>query len=69
MPTIKPCPFCGKAGNIEKKEYRMLGNVFIPHCSNGSCLLFTARKEYKTEEGAIKAWNRRMGVKEDAEVH
>ena len=57
---LKPCPFCGKAGKIEKKEYKFIGIYFIPHCSNGSCLMFTARKEYKTKDGAKKAWNRRF---------
>lgn len=59
MMELKECPFCGKAGKIEKKEYAFLGVSFIPHCSNDSCLMFTARKEYKTEDGAKKAWNRR----------
>lgn len=32
MAELLPCPFCGKAGKIEKKEYKFIGIYFIPHC-------------------------------------
>lgn len=56
---LKPCPICGKPGAITTKVYSWGDVAYKPHCSNGSCLLWTVDKEYKTEDGAAKAWNRR----------
>lgn len=62
MPELKKCPFCR-----HKAQHWMIGsyNRHIVQCN--WCRIRT--NEYATKEGAVKAWNRRTEVKEDAEIH
>jgi ssDNA-binding Zn-finger/Zn-ribbon topoisomerase 1 len=54
MLKIKPCPFCGKPGVI----YKWHDNLFAVICSNPRCGC-EAPNDSKSENGAIRIWNRR----------
>ena len=55
-PDIKPCPFCGGKGNLEKT-----GCMIYVHCdrcgSNGACIGIS--EDYCANDRAIELWNRR----------
>lgn len=65
--TLKPCPFCGKivaiAGTVAELE-GFIGDIY--HCcftvvcdfTKGGCGAAIGR-QYKSEEEAVEAWNRR----------
>lgn len=54
---LKPCPFCGSAGELYDRHW--LG-TFIVQCSNGTCpASFMIGWDYDTVEEAIEAWNTR----------
>lgn len=55
---LKPCPFCGKAAHMRVKPDRLLGNRYIPQCTDTNCPGRTYRY-YHTEKAAAGAWNRR----------
>lgn len=56
--VLKPCPFCGSKGVLNKK--RSL-DTYIVECTNGSCpASYMIGNEYDSEEEAITAWNRRV---------
>jgi hypothetical protein len=54
MLKIKPCPFCGKPGEI----FKFFDNLFTVVCSNPRCDC-VAPRDSKSEQGAIRIWNRR----------
>lgn len=57
MSDLKPCPFCGSAGEIEHKKYL---NTWIVQCSNQTCFAsYMIGWDYDTEEEAVEGWNRR----------
>lgn len=64
MPNeLKPCPFCGSAGKLQRKyqhkgkqkttEYRII-------CSNLYCKIFPATFFKSTYHEATEAWNERV---------
>ena len=56
MTDLKPCPFCGGEGVVQRREYKGYMETFGVVCFD--CCAET-RPFYNTEEEAIKAWNRR----------
>ena len=58
MTKLKKCPFCGNK-DIKIDNYHR--DVYSPCCEN--CGLATVnpktKKEYKTKQAAIEAWNKR----------
>ena len=58
---LKPCPFCGEEGFLEKRELpdRPGAIRFFVCCRNGACHLKVETSLYSEEERAIAAWNMR----------
>ena len=57
---ISNCPFCGSTGKLD--GYRQM--EFFVWCSKKKCSIMIG--PYKTEDGAIRMWNK--GVGKDAAV-
>ena len=58
MSDLKPCPFCGGEANVID-HHNDDGSVSVG-CNNDTCLGFSGLGWlYKTEAGAIAAWNSR----------
>ena len=56
MAELKPCPFCGREGELHQK--RRLG-TWIVECTNNSCpASCMIGYDYDTADDAIEAWNR-----------
>ena len=51
------CPFCGSVAYLDKKRRKKYPYAVI--CGNVNCCCRTAR--WNTADGAIRAWNRRIG--------
>lgn len=65
MSKLKPCPFCGSERlAIELDELSFLGMAFYVRCTN--CL--TQGPMSDDDEIAVDLWNRRAGVKGDADA-
>ncbi len=61
--TLKPCPFCGS--KVSLMEIASFRNRFKVACLNPYCHVQPHMKTtWLTEDGAIKAWNRRAENKE-----
>lgn len=56
MTDLKPCPFCGGEGVVQRHEYEGYTDTFGVVCFD--CCAET-RQFYNTKEEAIEAWNRR----------
>lgn len=57
---MKRCPFCDKAGTIDRiKTFRGI-DVYYPRCNTNHCVGNNGWVSFDTEEEAIKAWNKRM---------
>ena len=64
MDELKPCPFCGCSGVV---NYDKRGSLeqYIVESGNSTCpASIMLGWSYRTEEEAIKAWNRRVELKE-----
>ena len=58
MKDFKPCPFCGDT-YIKVHIGRHYG--FVVGCNTVNCIcVHVTGKEFKTQEEAVKAWNRRV---------
>lgn len=59
MPELKPCPFCGGAGNIHHINIHHIAgcNVYIVQCTNCGCVFSTW---FPSSDAAKSAWNRRV---------
>ena len=58
MTELKSCPFCG---DTYVKVHLTKGYSFTVGCNTVNCIcLHTEGKTFKTQEDAIKAWNRRV---------
>ncbi len=57
MAEFKPCPFCGSKATLHERT----NGKFYVDCAMqlGFCAVMPSTWEYKTEEEAIEAWNRR----------
>lgn len=53
MKELKPCPFCGGEAGLFAYEIFVEYSVYCKSCHNGT-------DEYRSKEGAIEAWNRRI---------
>ena len=53
---LKPCPFCGVES--EYVEYYLYGRVKAHFVYCTKCDV--TQKNYKSKQGAIRAWNRRV---------
>lgn len=53
---LKPCPFCGGEGCVQKHVFKGYTDTFGVVCLDCCC---ETRQFYKTEAEAIEAWNRR----------
>ncbi len=56
MDKLKPCPFCGGEGCVQEHVFKGLTNTYGVVCLDCCAEI---RQFYRTEEEAIKAWNRR----------
>ena len=56
MTKLKPCPFCG--GGAYKCLHQEIHSKKIRHVVK--CTRCNAMMEYRSEESAIAAWNRRV---------
>lgn len=70
MIELKPCPFCGGAAELKVKDYAMMGHkkqayVRCKVCGTTSDY-FSEDIAYCANEKAIKAWNRRANIKDEA---
>ena len=55
------CPFCGGEAIIDKRDYRFPDGTHALDGYSARCISCGARTcEYKTERGAVDAWNRRV---------
>lgn len=62
---LKPCPFCGGEAEIYKKLDNYFPDRYYPRCLTQHCIGRNRTTYYRTEEAAIKAWNKRdTGAKE-----
>jgi Lar family restriction alleviation protein len=60
MEKLKPCPFCGKEGELFSHEAPLAlggGTRYMVVCSR----CFGRAGNADTRDGAIKMWNRRSG--------
>lgn len=60
MTELKPCPFCGEDAKVYKLPsiYRNRSYYGI-ECGSNECITLTMSADYRTEQEAIEAWNRR----------
>lgn len=58
MSELKPCPFCGGEGCIQKHVFVGYTDTFGVVCLDCCC---ETRQFYETEAEAIEAWNTRKG--------
>lgn len=58
---LKPCPFCGRAAQIEQRESVWQKKIwFAIRCTTSKCPGHPKDPcEYDTKDKAIKYWNRR----------
>ena len=61
---LKPCPFCGHKPKIYKDLHKFVDikepvQIWRVMCSKLDCVLLMS--DFRTEEQAIEAWNRRAG--------
>lgn len=56
---LKPCPFCGY-----KAILQTIGNEYHGMCNNPNC--YAVGKMDTSKRRAIKAWNTRVGSKNDS---
>lgn len=66
MRELKPCPFCGRADSVNRDKFDTLilrFSLYSVFCDRdkGGCGAYGAYE--RTEEDAIKAWNRRQDEK------
>lgn len=63
MAELKPCPFCGGAAELIKREYTMIGHKEQAYvrCKNCGTMsdFFNENISYCANEKAVEAWNRR----------
>lgn len=61
MQELKPCPFCGGTASMNRREYYFEDSgehaMTAHYAECGKC--FARTVEYKSEDGAADAWNRR----------
>ena len=62
MSKLKPCPFCGGEGCIQRHEFVGYTDTFGVVCLDCCC---ETRQFYDTEKDATEAWNRRAEEPED----
>ena len=56
MIKLKPCPFCGRRGEIRSFK----GSDYKVECTNNFCQAsYMIGMDFDTEAEAIEAWNRR----------
>jgi len=56
MTELKPCPFCKAKAKAESYL-----EIYWVSCRKRSCKVKPQTDCYKTQKGALKAWNRRAG--------
>lgn len=54
MPELKPCPFCGDKGVVQRSGY-----CFRVCCSNRDCPIEPRTHWFSNRLSAIETWNRR----------
>lgn len=61
IPELKPCPFCGEQGFLERRDLpdRPLAVRWFIECRNGDCHLKVETSTHAIQEIAICAWNTR----------
>lgn len=62
MHELLPCPFCGCKAMLNSNFHKVF-------CSNAFCTVMPQTQIFDTDEDAIKAWNRRVPVKDEYEVY
>ena len=62
MSKLKPCPFCGGEGCIQRHEFVGCTDTFGVGCLDCCC---APRQFYDTEKDATEAWNRRADDETD----
>lgn len=58
MEELKPCPFCGRPGQITKRRIGPL-LYFKPRCSKLVCIARKGNVWFPSKKEAIEVWNRR----------
>ena len=69
--SLLPCPFCGKKGEVVKNSFPPRNQFRHPSCSDEDCIAYVCEQDeqggthvdFKTDEEAIAAWNRRHDSK------
>ena len=56
MSELKPCPFCGGEGCLQRHDFVGYTDTFGVVCLDCGC---ETRQFYDTKKDAIEAWNRR----------
>jgi hypothetical protein len=54
---LKPCPFCGSAG--EARVHEEIPTMHIAGCGDPDCIAWSVAYDFATEEAAVTAWNNR----------
>ena len=55
---LKPCPFCGGEAKMRCKRDKLVGDRYIPQCTDTKCP-GRCYRYWHTENAAANAWNRR----------
>ena len=66
---LKPCPFCGKPAEIyyEYDEVLLCTYAHVG-CVNRACAIMPGTAAFVDEDVAVKVWNRRAEVKDNADA-